>query len=137
MGLDMYAWAVPAEWAVDDDKIAEPGTNGRPERGVDGSDLTEIYYWRKHHDLHGWMEGLYRSRGGAAESFNCIPIRLYSEDLDQLEADIRANKLPQTTGFFFGDNPPDEESIEQDLEFVYKARWAIADGLAVYYDSWW
>ena len=137
MGLDMYAWAVPADWAVDDDKIAEPGTNGRPERGVDGSDLTEIYYWRKHHDLHGWMEGLYRSRGGAAESFNCIPIRLYEDDLDALEKDIKANALPQTSGFFFGNNPPDEESIEQDLKFIAEARACIADGFALYYDSWW
>ena len=135
MGLDMYAWAVPADWSVDDETIVKEGEGSRPE-GDDGR-LTELFYWRKHHDLHGWMNDLYRARGGAAESFNCIKIRLYSEDLDQLEADVRSNKLPQTTGFFFGDNPPDEDSIETDLEFIAKARWAIADGLAVYYDSWW
>jgi hypothetical protein len=45
--------------------------------------------------------------------------------------------LPQTTGFFFGDNPPDNESLSNDLKFIQAARDAIAAGDAVYYDSWW
>ena len=129
MGLDMYAYSVAAEDVLDGDEIAKDENGHRK--------TTELFYWRKHHDLHGWMNNLYRSRGGTAESFNCIPIRLYPEDLDALEKDVRENKLPRTTGFFFGDNPPDEESIEQDLEFINYACNAIADGYAVFYDSWW
>ena len=33
-------------------------------------DVEQIHYWRKHPNLHGWMEDLYRAKGGAAE-FNC------------------------------------------------------------------
>ena len=135
MGLDMYAWAVPEDWAVDDETILKEGEGTRPE-GEDGR-LNEIFYWRKHHDLHGWVENLYRDRGGAAKSFNCVQVRLYPHNLDRLEVDIRASMLPQTSGFFFGNNPPDEDSIQHDLEFISKARESIADGHAVYYDSWW
>lgn len=129
MGLDMYAWSVAAEDVVDDNTIAEDEDGCRK--------TSELFYWRKHHDLHGWMERLYRSNGGAAESFNCIPVRIYPEDLDALEKDLNAKMLPETTGFFFGNNPPDDESMEYDLQFIAKAREAIADGFAVYYDSWW
>jgi len=129
MGLDMFAYSVAAEDVLDGDEIAKD-ENGQLK-------TTELFYWRKHHDLHGWMNNLYRSRGGIEASFNCIPIRVYPEDLDALEKDVRENKLPRTTGFFFGDNPPNDDSIEEDLEFIEAARDAIADGHAVFYDSWW
>ena len=125
MGLDMYAWRVKAENAVGDFDF-----NGDADKPV------ELFYWRKHHDLHGWMQDLYASKGGDHE-FNCIPVRLTLEDLDNLEQDLKANQLPETIGFFFGDNPPDDETKERDLDFIAKAREAITEGDAVYYDSWW
>jgi hypothetical protein len=57
--------------------------------------------------------------------------------LDALELDVTTNSLPETKGFFFGVNVPDEESIESDLEFISKAREAIEMGDCVYYYSWW
>ena len=131
MGLDMYAWRVKAEDAVGDFEVA------RTEDGDGDSKVEELFYWRKHHDLHGWMENLYREKGGTKESFNCVKVRLTKEDLERLASDVVANRLPQTTGFFFGDNPPDAESIEHDMEFIGKALAAILQGDAVYYDSWW
>jgi len=129
MGLDMYAWQVKPEYALGDFEVA---------RGDDDENLLdELHYWRKHHDLHGWMERLYRTKGGTNPDFNCIKVRLTSEDLDRLEKDVRDNQLPQTKGFFFGDNPPNEDSIQRDMLFINKARAAIAGGMAVYYDSWW
>ena len=125
MGLDMFAYTVKSEDAIDDFNISPDADNN------------EIKYWRKHHDLHGWMERLYRDKGGEAESFNCVKVRLYEHDLDYLEADVMTNQLPQTQGFFFGSNPPDADSIAEDLEFIKAAREAIEDGFAVYYDSWW
>ena len=128
MGLDMYAWAVPADSVPADQEVdVEFGNCG----------TEELHYWRKHHDLHGWMEALYRKKGGADPQFNCNKVRLTAEDLDALEKDITADHLPETTGFFFGNNPPDEDSREDDREFIRKARVAIADGKAVFYDSWW
>jgi hypothetical protein len=129
MGLDMYAWRVKAEDAIGDFEIAR-------NEGEDAK-VEEMFYWRKHHDLHGWMERLYRAKGGTKESFNCVSVRLTMEDLQQLESDVLANKLPVTEGFFFGTNPPDAWSMSQDMEFISKAKVAIAAGDAVYYDSWW
>ena len=129
MGLDMYAWKVKAEDALGDFDIA------KDEEGQ--SKIEEMFYWRKHHDLHGWMENLYRQKGGEKDSFNCVPVRLTEDDLFELEQDVRRKELPETTGFFFGNNPQDKESIKHDLEFIKKARTAINEGYAVYYDSWW
>jgi hypothetical protein len=60
---------------------------------------------------------------------------LTAQDLDYLEDAIKTNRLPETTGFFFG--ATDGSEREDDLEFVAKARAAIAQGLYVYYTSWW
>jgi hypothetical protein len=127
MGLDMYAWGVDAELA---DRFLESKMepNFKPD---------ELHYWRKHHDLHGWMESRYYAGGGAAKSFNCVKLRLTLEMLDDLERDIKAKRLPATEGFFFGNNPPDEESNFDDLNFIAKARTYINGGGAVFYDSWW
>ena len=59
MGLDMYALTTtekPAS-AVDFDADAH----------------SELHYWRKHPDLHGWMEKLYREKGGAARILQLRP----------------------------------------------------------------
>ena len=51
---------------------------------------------------------------------------------------ITGYKLPHTEGFFFGDNPPDAESVERDLQFIKMARNQIVYlDKEVYYDSWW
>lgn len=127
MGLDMFAWRVKNQDVIDDFTIVSSDT-GKVE---------EIKYWRKHHDLHGWMESLYHAKGGENDVFNCQKVRLTLEDLDKLEADVVANRLPDTTGFFFGNNPPDLDSIAGDLQFIVRARQVINEGDAVYYDSWW
>ena len=123
MGLDMNAFA----------------TKAKPETEVDFStknfEETELHYWRKHPNLHGWMESLYYEKGGEADSFNCVPVVLDNEDLDVLEEDIKSGNLPDTAGFFFGQSDGDE--VDGDLEFIAKAREAIKNGMTVYYTSWW
>jgi hypothetical protein len=125
MGLDMYAYAVSKADAVSEFEVAPD------------CEKEELQYWRKHHDLHGWMENLYRDKGGDAESFNCIPVELTVDDLDNLQQTLLDDNLPNTRGFFFGDNPPDLETMRNDLMFVQKCRIAIKEGKVVYYDSWW
>lgn len=122
MGLDMYALTTRAALSSVID-FAEP------------EDATELHYWRKHPNLHGWMEALYFAKGGTADSFNCVGVTLTAKDLDRLEADIRAQRLPDTSGFFFGNS--DGSETEDDLIFIAKARAAIAAGLSVFYSSWW
>jgi hypothetical protein len=126
MGLDMYAFTVPAEWAGDTDTDYQPDADRK---------TTELFYWRKFNALHGWMEQLYRTKGGAKESFNCTTVRLTSEDLDRLERE--ASTLQPVEGFFFGEQTIYPEDLESVATFIAKAREALADGKACWYDSWW
>ena len=140
MGLDMYAYA--------------KNKNGEEESLAD---------WRKHNRLHGWMEQLWEDKGRPYEGnlddidgtfgsqFNCIPVELTLTDLEQLEAEIVNKTMPQTGGFFFGEDSyswdEDEEGNklpkgdyyykENDLQFIEDARKAINAGKKVYYNSWW
>lgn len=97
----------------------------------------ELHYWRKHNALQGWMENLWESRGGTGD-FNCQDVYLNEEDLDKLEADVKAQKLPETSGFFYGpDSRFDKKQMEDDLEFIKKARKALKEDKYVVYSSWW
>ena len=130
MGLDMYAFIVDA------DKVGDKVTDvALPLKVADTT--TEICYWRKFNALHGWMENLYRLKGGAKDSFNCTTLRLDLKDLDRLEMDTGNNKLVPINGFFFGAQEIDSEDLESVATFVKVARQSIADGKAVFYDSWW
>jgi len=68
--------------------------------------------------------------------FNCQPLRLNISDLEQLETAITRGELPESGGFFWGDDGS-EYYKEQDLAFIAAAREAISKGYQVYYDSWW
>lgn len=134
MGLDMYAWKCKEEDMVD--KHADIDIKMREEKDNSDKVLDKLFYWRKHAWFHGWMEQLYRSRGGSDE-FNCVKIRLFNEDLDSLAEAIDNGELPETHGFFFGNYPPDDESNARDHLFIAKAKEAIKQGYVVLYDSWW
>ena len=123
MGLDQYAKKVKREY--NHETLTETIVK------------TEIGYWRKHNALEGWMANLWRSRGMEGE-FNCQVVQLTKENLDNLENDVKKGVLPQTEGFFFGnDTSQDEEYKKMDLEFIAKARKCLANGFDVEYTSWW
>ena len=103
----------------------------------DPEDATPIFSWRKRPNLHGWMEALYRERGGTAEHFSGVNLRLAAADLQRLQADIRNRRLPKTSGVFFGGDEDSDEEMENDLQFIAMAREALAVGYSVYYTSWW
>ena len=96
----------------------------------------EIAYWRKHPNLHGWMEKLAQDKGLSYDSFNGVEMELTYEDLDELERAVTHKQLPETAGFFFG-NPSDEYYRESDLEFIKNARAELFLGLKVFYNSSW
>lgn len=121
MGLDMYAYSTDA-WIPLTDFSLPPGAH-------------EIARWRKHPNLHGWMEALYRQRHGQAVDFNCVTLQLLPADIDALEIALRQGALPCTHGFFFGESRP--EDLALDLAFVQAAREAFAADRRVFYDSWW
>jgi hypothetical protein len=136
MGLDMYAYVAAREGQNSEywdgayyDEDTKSYVNDKTTKPL------EIAYWRKHPNLHGWFEALYRDKGGEGD-FNGDELELTFEDLDRLEADIKASHLPETSGFFFGD-PSDDYYREADLEFIKAARTHLFLGLKVFYNSSW
>lgn len=122
MGLDQYAYAVHKEDVVDNFNIKYDCR------------VTELFYWRKHPDLHGWMELLYEDYGGTGV-FNGKLVRLYPEHLKQLKKDVKKKRLPHTSGFFFGESDAIKDKMT--LEFIDLALDKIKEGYAIYYDSSW
>ena len=140
MGLDQYAYSVS--------KGEDPKEN---------AESTTLMDWRKHNRLQGYMEELAMDKGVIKpdETFNCKPVQLTEEDIDDLEQVIIDKELPDTGGFFFGPDSYetekgtyadtkkkyvwtyDKDMMPNDLKFIEKARKALADGQDVYYDSWW
>ena len=96
----------------------------------------ELAYWRKHPNLHGWMEQLAESKNLEYGSFNGVELELTWEDLAALEQAVTHGQLPQTAGFFFG-NDSDERYRESDLAFIKAARAELFLGLRVFYNSSW
>lgn len=143
MGLDQYAY-VAAKSGQQSEYYEAEGEfvdgEWRPHKPT-VSKPRELAYWRKHPNLHGWMERLWEDKMNAEgrdnpHNFNGIELELTWEDLDELERAVTQGQLPETTGFFFG-NPADEHYRDQDLEFIRNARAELFVGLRVFYNSSW
>jgi len=147
MGLDMYAYVATkagqqgeyydgAQFDKDSGEYVNPSI-AKPR---------ELAYWRKHPNLHGWMEKLWLRKlavegktpgeSDFGSTFNGIEMELTAEDLDELERAVTHGQLPSTTGFFFG-NEADDYYREIDLQFIKNARAELFFGLKVFYNSSW
>jgi hypothetical protein len=129
MGLDQYVYFLTEE------QVAQRNSPDNKEY------VEEDFYYRKHNRLQGWMENLYRSKGGDGD-FNCVDVELTEEDLIALQHDIESEDLPETGGFFFGNDSYEDYRgewgyYEKDKEFVEAALDAVASGKKVIYSSWW
>jgi hypothetical protein len=140
MGLDQYAYVAmkagaraehydDKNYAKDD---ADPSKLQQPR---------ELAYWRKHPNLHGWMERLWLEKNPEYQDnsdamFNGVELELTWEDLDRLEHAVKMQMLPPTQGFFFGDGS-DKHYQAQDLKFIRDARTELFMGLKVFYNSSW
>jgi hypothetical protein len=112
-------------------------------RAGPGRDHAEIHYWRKHPDLHVWMENLYREKGDRPKASTASPFSLEEtegggsesrvsitpektrhacrfQSAGKLDAAIKAALLPHTTGFFLGAS--DGTEYADDLAFIRDAR---------------
>jgi len=149
MGLDMYAYVAAkagAQADYDRGKAWDKEKGGMVNPSV--TEPREIAYWRKHPNLHGWMERLWirkttetgvvddPDQAGEFSAFNGVELELTWDDLDQLEQDVRNNKLPGTEGYFFG-RDADDHYREQDLKFIRNAKAEAFLGLKVFYNSSW
>lgn len=64
---------------------------------MDEATNTEIGYWRKHPNLHGFIVNTFAS--GVDE---CQKIYLSEDDIKCIIDAVNSRNLPHTTGFFFG-----------------------------------
>lgn len=104
----------------------------------------EIAYWRKHNRLQGWMEDLWKRKNPTGKEFNCVNLILEDCDIDALELAIAKRDLPETRGFFFGNDSYGYEAdgkpyadYDTDIKFIKDARDALACGHELYYRPWW
>jgi len=123
MGLDQWARAIKGKATVDD--------NGYKTY----EEQITLAEWRKHPNLQGWMENLWRSKGGEGD-FNCVAIELTDTELQTLRVYVEEKGLPPTQGFFFGPNS-DEYYKQQDLDFIEQALEYAQRGYTIEYYSWW
>lgn len=148
MGLDQYAYVaaragVQAEYdaAMDllDESDIEDDAKVKAESEIASMLPRELAYWRKHPNLHGWMERLWMEKNPGdhlATSFNGVEIELNWEDIERLEQDVLSGNLPKTKGFFFGEGS-DDYYRDIDLEFIKNAKAELFMGLKVFYNSSW
>lgn len=96
MGLDMYAYK---RADAIEEQVDFPSCN----------EDEEIFYWRKHPNTHGWMENLYREKGGK-DSFNCDNMQLTAADLDAFERAVLGGLCPRPLAFSSGSRIPNTRS---------------------------
>lgn len=151
MGLDMYAYVGKPgqrDEFFNQDGLEYDGVNHEWVTPVGGvQPVHSLAQWRKHPNLHGWMEQLWIQRGkpgydkamyseNEGPDFNSIELELTWADVADLERAIRSGNLPETTGFFFGKNS-DNVYFDQDLKFCTDAKAEIFLGQRVFYNSSW
>lgn len=73
---------------------------GQEDNGVS----TELGYWRKHPNLHGFVVQTFAD--GVDE---CQDIPLTLENLETILEATEGDRLPCTTGFFFGQSYPEQK----------------------------
>jgi len=119
------------------------------------SKANELQYWRKHNALHGLLEDMWNDKGQPIPQwmrdeypddfadervipFNGIEMELTEADINYIESVVLNNELPMTEGFFFGQDTRFSEGDKvADLDFIKKAREALAKGEEVFYTSSW
>jgi hypothetical protein len=141
MGLDMYAYVAARAGQQDEFyEGAEMDSDTRQYVNPNVNKPREIAYWRKHPNLHGWMAQLWLRREGnelrETDNFNGVELELTYDDLDELEYAVQNNRLPSTSGFFFGEGA-DDYYKPSDLKFIQEARAEMFLGLKVFYNSSW
>ncbi len=113
-------------------------TTSDPVRDVDFArpdDMEELFCWRNHSNLHAWMERLYRSKGGEDPRFNLSPVCLDSADIDALEGAVAEDRLGYDDACLAGGSTPEDK--KDDIEFIHRARDALARGRRLFYIASW
>ena len=109
MGLDMYMIGIT------DNKISQKQAN----IGIREFDTYDVAYWRKHADLNYYFNKIAAERIPREcmpeEGFNCVPLVLDKNDIQELLDKINNNEeFEKGRGFFWGATEPEHwtETIE-------------------------
>ena len=139
MGLDMYACSV--------DKEDHPMT-------IEDELPESEFSWRKHTKLHQFMHDYYYNQvedGSIIEdqehvdshplgAFNCIPLYLPKDKIEELLDLVKRNALPGSDGgFFWGQQFQDETAVEERDKDILFCKWALDEterGNYIYYSCW-
>lgn len=156
MGLDQYVWASEKRPTTDVDFTFKEGEDAVSSVVTDANypecfradevfgDLfvckeghKALAYFRKHPNLHGAIDRIYRRKNGTKLQWDSFHgnVVLDLEDIEALEKAFLAKDLPHTTGFFFGETG--EWHNAPTLEFFKRAKEEIARGWTVWYSSSW
>ena len=98
----------------------------------------EIYYFRKHSDLHGFLMNiwLFMNPGKNGDDFNCKELEITKEIIDAIEIECRNLTHKKYTGFFWGSScDEDWKRTKKDLIPLLKKE--LNEGHKIYYVSWW
>ena len=112
MGLSQYIYV------TEKTKLKDNGTDLADYAAI--RDDKEFFEWRKHWDLHGFLEQVYLKKGGK-EPATWDVIQLNEKDIDDLKYALDKNELPWNKKCFVWDNST-ESKQEQTNEFVDKAK---------------
>ena len=130
MGLDQNAYAISRHEA----NLLDSQEYKDGELAIESEE--ELMYWRKNADLQLWMSELAQSKGVVSDpfEFNCEKVWLTLDDIETLEEDYANGEMPcgEGKGFLWGCY----DDQKQTLEFIKKAKDALASGKAVYYTCW-
>jgi hypothetical protein len=141
MGLDQYATTVSKRGQkLREQMLQLPSNQERRKFWEDNGgpdEVDTIQTWRKHANLNAWMTDLAVRKGVVKDAceFNCTDLLLNADDIADLEAVVLADEMPVGHGFFWGKSYPEDKQL--DLDFIEKARQAMAAGQQVIYSCWW
>lgn len=109
MGLDMYLYGDKSRFR----HSAHPDKEMPSEDGFRVHSTTlSIGYWRKHPNLHGYIV-----QNFADGKDECQRIPLTADDLRKIRDAVFDDKLPDTSGFFFGQSArPGDDWYDNQLQ---------------------
>ena len=130
MGLDMYMFLDEENNSPDSDKeIYEPN-------------FVEVAYWRKHPDLHRFLESewlsLPENKDKTAEDFNGLYYQMTPDVIEKAMFRVTMRALPKSKGgFFFGESLYDKEGIAHDKKSLSNVLRLLKEKKKVYYFPSW
>ena len=105
MGLDMY---------LEGHKYYHHNKRPTEDNLAVKEQVLELAYWRKHPNLHGFIVQTF-----ADGKDECREVELGAEQIELLIEAVKECKLPDTTGFFFGQSTGSERA--EDLKVLTAA----------------